>query len=159
MTQLATEAAAAAHAGPSTLTVYEVTLQQDRTSTNRALGSALTRWVQACGIGSKPGSVRVIELLPHYASLLSLLDNLHSNKVLTANTVYEHLLALSSLVEKYQRNRRCSCRVDYKAMLASLAEARWKYSRLRKTRQGQHLGTQQHLQQQQQQRLQQHQQR
>ena len=151
-------AAAAAHAGPSTLTVDEVTLQRARTSTKCALGSALTRWVQACGIASKPGSVRVIELLPHYASLLSLLDNLHSDKVLTAKTVYKHLLALSLLFEKYKEHWQCSCRVEYAAMLDRFAAARRKYSRLSKEwenrpkpRQGQHPGKQQPQQRQQQQ--------
>jgi hypothetical protein len=90
----ATAAAAAAarlHGSPSTLTVYEVTLERERSCTHRsALGPALTRWVRACGIKSDPRSVPVITLLPHYASLLSQLENLHSSNKLAATTAHNY---------------------------------------------------------------------
>jgi hypothetical protein len=43
------------------------------------LQRALRRWVQACAIASDPGSVRVAELLPHYARLLCMLDAQYSS--------------------------------------------------------------------------------
>jgi hypothetical protein len=53
----AATAATGAHGSPSTLTVYEVTMERERNCTHRtALGPALTRWVRACGI--KPPSQR-----------------------------------------------------------------------------------------------------
>ena len=98
-----------------------------------AMGSplryALRKWVHACGIAGDPGSVRVAELLPHYASLLSHLDRQHSSGQLAALTAFSCLWRLCNFLEEHQRVLQSSS-VDYAAMLSSMVAAHSKYQQI-----------------------------
>ena len=93
-----------------------------------ALRSALRKWVQACGSAGDPGRVRVAELLPHYATLLSLLDDLHSSSQLSASTIHQYLTILCTFL-RGRRQALQSSSVNYAAMLSSLGAASSKYRR------------------------------
>jgi hypothetical protein len=94
------------------------------------LQRALRRWVQACAIASDPGSVRVAELLPHYARLLCMLDAQYSSKQLAARTIYNCLLALCNFLNDHQQALQSSS-VGYVAMLSSMEAAQGRYCKLK----------------------------
>ena len=107
---------------PSGLTVKDVSAEKS------VLRRALTKWVQASGVAGVPSSVCIAELLPHYASLLLLLEQQHSRKQLAASTLYLTLSALCNFLRSHQQVFAGS-RVDFSAMLISIGAATNKYRR------------------------------
>jgi hypothetical protein len=104
-----------------------MTVTEAAAGPNPRLRSALFRqWMKACGIVGDPGSVHVAELLPHYAKLLSLLDNMHSSNQVEASTVMSYLSTLRVfLVSNWQIMQGASNEdyVDYAAMLRDVSGA------------------------------------
>ena len=113
------------HSGAHKWTVMDVAPESSH------LRCILLRWVQACGIAGDPGSVRVAELLPHYASLSDALDAMHSSKAVSADWVYTQLLALSSFLRDHQQVLKNGS-VNYAAMLSSFSTAGDKFRQLKK---------------------------
>ena len=59
--------------------------------------------LQASGIAGEPGSVRVVELVPHYTKLLCLLNDQHISRQLSASKIYSYLRVLYSFCAAYLR--------------------------------------------------------
>jgi hypothetical protein len=76
----------------------------------------------ACG---HPDSARVADLLPHYSSLLDLLDSQYSEGQLTTSKLYQCLGALRFVLSAHQSH--LEGYVDYAAMLISMAVAYRRY--------------------------------
>ena len=112
---------------PSTLTV------NDAAAARKNLRYALKSWVQACGIAGDPGSVRVAELLPRYATLLTFLDRQYSMQLLSAERIYHFLLSLCDLISGHHQVLRSS-NVDYAVLLSSMGTARGKYCHMAKVK-------------------------
>jgi hypothetical protein len=95
---------------------------------NSKVSAVLEQWVRACEIAGDPGNVRVPELLPHYAKLLSQLDSLHSSHQLTAKTVYNYLQALGCFLREQRRQQALQgSSVNYPELLCSIGAAGSRY--------------------------------